>query len=78
MIEKINKYWNIMMILILIFIIIYIFSVFIFGGLAMDKGVGKYHYSKSLEEAKKENGYGDNRLSIIKEMMMRGDNLIFD
>ncbi|GEM_PF-1638768 len=53
MIEKINKYWNIMMILILI--IIYIFSVFIFGGLAMDKGVGKYHYSKSLEEAKKEN-----------------------
>ncbi len=22
--------------------------------------------------------YGDNRLSIIKEMMMRGDNLIFD
>lgn len=40
-----------------ILILIILFSVilyFIIGGLAMDKGIGKLHYSNSLQEAEKE------------------------
>ncbi|WP_419494263.1 hypothetical protein [Chryseobacterium bernardetii] len=40
-----------------IIILIALFSIityFIIGGIAMDKGVGKFHYSNSLQEAEKE------------------------
>ncbi|BFO65988.1 hypothetical protein [Chryseobacterium sp. KCF3-3] len=54
MIERINKHWNVIMIIILVSTITYILYIFIFGGLAMDKGVGKLHYSNSLKETEKE------------------------
>ncbi|WP_126653286.1 hypothetical protein [Chryseobacterium aureum] len=54
MIERINKYWNVIMTIILVSTITYILYIFIFGGLAMDKGVGKLHYSNSLKETEKE------------------------
>lgn len=40
-----------------IIILIVLFSIiinFVIGGIAMDKGVGKFHYSNSLQEAEKE------------------------
>lgn len=54
MIEKINKYWNIIMIMVVPFVILYFVYFLVTGGIAMDKGVGKFHYSNSLKEAEKE------------------------
>ncbi len=50
MIRKKYNYLSIIILIALFSIIIY----FIIGGIAMDKGVGKFHYSNSLQEAEKE------------------------
>lgn len=50
MIKKNYNYLRIIILIILFSIIIY----FVIGGIAMDKGVGKFHYSNSLQEAEKE------------------------
>lgn len=54
MIEKISKKWNLIMIIIAIIATTYFIHFFVTGGVAMDKGVGKLHYSKSVQEAEKE------------------------
>ncbi len=50
MIRKKYNYLSIIILIALFSIITY----FIIGGIAMDKGVGKFHYSNSLQEAEKE------------------------
>ena len=54
MIERINKYWNFLMIIVILLVILYFIYFLVTGGIAMDKGVGKLHYSRSLEESEKE------------------------
>lgn len=67
MIKKISKYWNVFLIIIILIIIMYFIYFFIIGGIAMDKGVGQFHYSTSLQEAKKEN-------TIIKKYYLTNSN----
>ncbi|SDI56494.1 hypothetical protein [Chryseobacterium jejuense] len=50
MIKRNYNYLAILILIILFSVILY----FIIGGLAMDKGIGKLHYSNSLQEAEKE------------------------
>ncbi|MCL1666560.1 DUF4110 domain-containing protein [Elizabethkingia ursingii] len=54
MIKIISKYWNVFIIIIILFVISYFVCFLATGGVNMDKGIGKLHYSKSLQEAKNE------------------------
>lgn len=50
MIKKNYNYLSVIILIALVSIILY----FVIGGIAMDKGIGKFHYSNSLQEAEKE------------------------
>lgn len=54
MMKNLKRYLTIVMILLLICIALYIIYFFTFEAVAMDKGIGKLHYSNSLRTAEKE------------------------
>lgn len=54
MFERINKHLNVVMMIIVGSAIIFILYVFMLEALTVDKGVGRYRFSNSREEAKRD------------------------